>query len=75
MGNRIEATTEMINTPPTIDSERGEVMWKNGAMIILNPMKDKIMAKPNFNRLNMWMKFANRKYKERSPRIAKIFDV
>ena len=44
-------------------------------MIILIPMKAKMMAKPNFNRLNMWMKLANRKYKERSPRIAKIFEV
>jgi len=26
MGNRIDAATEMINTPPTIDRERGEEM-------------------------------------------------
>ena len=44
-------------------------------MIILNPMKDKMIAKPNFNRLNMCIKLASRKYKDRKPRIAKIFEV
>ena len=75
IGKRMDAATEMIKTPPTIDKESGEVMWKKGAIIILNPMKANIIAKPNFNRLNMWIKLANRKYKERNPRIAKIFEV
>ena len=44
-------------------------------MIILKPMKDKMIAKPNFNRLNMCIKLASRKYKDRKPRIAKIFEV
>jgi hypothetical protein len=49
IGNRIDASTDMISTPPTTDNERGEEMWKNGAIIILNPIKARMMARPNFN--------------------------
>jgi hypothetical protein len=27
IGNKMDAATEMIKTPPTIDKESGEVMW------------------------------------------------
>ena len=35
----------------------------------------KIIAKPYFKRLNICIKLASRKYNERRPRIAKMFDV
>ena len=38
-------------------------------------MKDKMNANPYFNFENMWMEFANKKYMDLNPKMAKIFDV
>lgn len=45
-GNMIEIRTDKINIPPTIPSEMGEEIWYHGEMIILTPMKLRIMASP-----------------------------
>jgi hypothetical protein len=47
----------------------------NGDSNIFNPIKDKMKANPYFNFENMWMEFANKKYIDLNPKIAKIFDV
>ncbi len=75
LGSASEASVEITNTPPTIPNEIGELMWNTGEITILIPMKAKMIARPYFNRRNIWIKFASKKYKARRPRIAKIFDV
>ena len=74
-GRTIDATIERTKTPPTTASDNGDEIWKNGATTILKPMKVKMMANPYLRRLNMCMKFANKKYMERKPNIANMFDV
>jgi hypothetical protein len=47
----------------------------NGDSNIFSPIKDRMKANPYFSFENMCMEFARRKYIERSPKIAKIFEV
>ena len=58
-----------------MSNEIDEGMWINGESNIFNPMKDKMKANPYFNFENMWMEFANKKYMDLNPKMAKIFDV
>lgn len=74
-GNNKETATDNIKIPPTIPKETTEGTCKNGANTILNPIKVKIIAKPYFNLLNIYIKLANKKYNDLKPKMANIFDV